>query len=98
MFHSEAPKAFHGEGGEFAAAPVEEHLSQSSAVAALARLRFGSSQLVSASVACTYVVHRLRVCIPDAEQYHFVAIVRCRIISEASRLYRNVHSEVPFGD
>ena len=42
-FLSEAPKAFHREGGEVIAALVERHLSRSNAVAALARLRFRSA-------------------------------------------------------
>ena len=46
-FLSEAPKAFHREGGEFIAALAEGHLSRSRLVAALARLIIGSSQPVS---------------------------------------------------
>ena len=95
-FLSEAPKAFHREGGEFIAALVEGHLSRSSVVAALERLRFGSSQPVSVSAACTHVAHRLWVCVRDAEQYRFVAILRRRSISEALSLDYDVHP-VPFG-
>eukprot|EP00904_Undaria_pinnatifida_P001405 jgi/Undpi1/11265/HiC_scaffold_30.g13563.m1 len=42
-FLSEAPKAFHREGGEFVATLVEGHLSRTSVVIALARVRSGSS-------------------------------------------------------
>ena len=91
------PNAFHCEGGEFVAALVEGHLSWPSAVVALVRLGFGSSQPISVSAACTHVAHRLWVCIRDVEQYRFIAIFRCRSISEAFPLYYHVHSKVRVG-
>ena len=42
------------------------------------------------------MAHRLWVCVRNIEQYRFVAILRRRIISEASPLDYDVHSEVPF--
>ena len=61
------------------------------------RLRFGSSQPVPVSTACTHVARRLRVGIRCVEKYRFVSILRCRSIVEASPLDDDVHSKIPVG-
>ena len=81
----------------FVAALVEGHLSYTSVVVALSRLRSGASLSVSISAATPHVDPRLGVCVRDVEAYRLVAVLWQRSVSEASPLDHYIHAEVPVG-
>ena len=93
---SEAPKAFHREGGKFIDTLVEGHLlSRSSVVSALARLRLEAANPYRLALPARMWPTACGSAYVTSSMNRFVEILRRRSISEASPLDYDVRSEVP---